>query len=585
MVRNSGDHGIEGPAERKAAGKTEHGTIQLNAYHEGGHIIIEISDDGRGINLEKVTEKAILNGVATAEEIEMMSPKQIYQFIFKAGFSTAEKVTNVSGRGVGMDVVRTNIEKIGGHVELQSEPGNGSKFIVKIPLTLAIVSALIVEPGGERFAIPQLSVNELVRVSEESEHRIESVNGTPVLRLRDRLLPLVALTELLGLEPSPKDDDVQNSAKLGEKQRHEDETFIVVCHAGTTDYGIIVDQVFESEEIVVKPVTPALREIAVFSGNTILGDGSVIMILDPNGIADSFGEAMAHSGETQDDAAQRAREKAAAERTAILNFRADSKEPRAVPLALVARLEEIDVTTIEETNGVPVVQYRGKLMPLIAVSDSFKRVEEGRQHVVVFSEGEHTMGLMVDEIIDIVEDHLKVELGSEKTGVLGTAVIAGNATEMIDTGYYLERAFGDWFRAHTGSITEGTTSQNSRVLLVDDSPFFRNLLTPLLSVAGYEVTAVDGGQAALSLRDSGVEFDVIVSDLEMPGMNGFEFAQHVRDHGFWENTPLLALSSFSSRADLERGREVGFHDYIVKLDREALLESLSQTLSNVRGAA
>jgi two-component system, chemotaxis family, sensor kinase CheA len=584
MVRNSGDHGIEGPAERKAAGKTEHGTIRLNAYHEGGHIIIEIADDGRGINLEKVTEKAILNGVATAEEIELMSPKQIYQFIFKAGFSTAEKVTNVSGRGVGMDVVRTNIEKIGGHVELQSEPGKGSKFIVKIPLTLAIVSALIVDAGGERFAIPQLSVNELVRVSGESEHRIESVNGTPVLRLRDRLLPLVALTKLMDLE-TPDDGDPENAATPGGKRTNDDETFIVVCHAGTADYGIIVDQVFESEEIVVKPVTPVLREIDVFSGNTILGDGSVIMILDPNGIADSFGEAMVNAGETQDDAAQRAREKAAAERTAILIFRADSDEPRAVPLALVARLEEIDVNTIEETNGTLVVQYRGKLMPLIAVSDSFKRVEEGRQHVVVFSEGERSMGLMVDEIIDIVEDRLKVELGSEKTGVLGTAVIAGNATEMIDTGYYLERAFGDWFRARGGSITEGTTAQNSRVLLVDDSPFFRNLLTPLLSVAGYEVTAVDGGQAALSLRDSGVEFDVIVSDLEMPGMNGFEFAERVRDHGFWENTPLLALSSFSSRADIERGREVGFHDYIVKLDREALLESLSQTLSNVRSAA
>ena len=584
MVRNSGDHGIEGPADRLAVGKPEHGTITLNAFHEGGHIIIEITDDGRGINLEKVTEKAIANGLATAEEIETMSSKQICQFIFKAGFSTAEKVTNVSGRGVGMDVVRTNIEKIGGHVELQSEPGQGSKFIVKIPLTLAIVSALIVESGGERFAIPQLSVNELVRVSEESEHRIESVNGTPVLRLRDRLLPLVSLNELMQLE-SPTQEFPDDTAKVGDDAKHEDETFIVVCHAGGSSYGIIVDQVFESEEIVVKPVTPVLREIAVFSGNTILGDGSVIMILDPNGIADSFGESMEAAGETQDDAAQRAREKAAAERTAILIFRADSEEPRAVPLALVARLEEIDVDTIEETDGVLVVQYRGRLMPLIKVSDRFKRAEEGRQHVVVFSEGDRSMGLMVDEIVDIVEDRLDVELASAKTGVLGTAVIAGNATEIIDTGYYLERVFGDWFRNHGGSVTGGTVNQNSRVLLVDDSPFFRNLLTPLLSVAGYDVTAVDGGQSALTLRDSGEQFDVIVSDIEMPGMNGFEFAQRVREQGGWKNTPLLALSSFSSRADLERGRDVGFHDYIVKLDRDALLESLSQTLTNLRGAA
>ncbi len=227
MVRNSGDHGIETPSERTAAGKPEHGTITLNAYHEGGHIIIEISDDGRGINLEKVSEKAIANGLTTAEEIEAMSSKQICQFIFKAGFSTAEKVTNVSGRGVGMDVVRTNIEKIGGHVELQSEPGAGSKFVVKIPLTLAIVSALIVASGGERFAIPQLSVNELVRVSDESEHRIEEVNGTPVLRLRDRLLPLVELSRLMRLEANSAQDEGKTSS----------ETFIVVCHAGTTQYG------------------------------------------------------------------------------------------------------------------------------------------------------------------------------------------------------------------------------------------------------------------------------------------------------------------------------------------------------------
>ncbi len=204
MIRNSGDHGIEQPADRVAAGKPETGKVVLNAYHEGGHIIIKIQDDGRGIAIEKVREKAIANELASAAELDAMSPKQIMQFIFKAGFSTAEKVTNVSGRGVGMDVVRTNIEKIGGNVELQSEPGVGSTFVVKIPLTLAIVSALIVESGGERFAVPQLSVDELVRVSDESEHRIEQVNDTPVLRLRDTLLPLVDLNEVLGLKKAEK---------------------------------------------------------------------------------------------------------------------------------------------------------------------------------------------------------------------------------------------------------------------------------------------------------------------------------------------------------------------------------------------
>ncbi len=283
MIRNSGDHGIEQPADRLAAGKPEIDKIVLNAYHEGGHIIIKIEDDGRGIAIEKVREKAIANELATEAELDAMSPKQIMQFIFKAGFSTAEKVTNVSGRGVGMDVVRTNIEKIGGNVELQSEPGVGSTFVVKIPLTLAIVSALIVESGGERFAVPQLSVDELVRVSDESEHRIEQVNDTPVLRLRDTLLPLIDLNEVLGLTKVEKViDEEKQEATEGDEVAGE-ETFIVILRSGVSSFGVIVDQVFESEEIVVKPVTPVLREISIFSGNTILGDGSVIMIFDPNG--------------------------------------------------------------------------------------------------------------------------------------------------------------------------------------------------------------------------------------------------------------------------------------------------------------
>jgi two-component system chemotaxis sensor kinase CheA len=611
MVRNSGDHGIEMPADRLAAGKPETGSIVLRAFHEGGHIIIEIADDGRGINIEKVSEKIISNGLATAEELAEMSDKQITQYIFKAGFSTAEKVTNVSGRGVGMDVVRTNIEKIGGHVELNSETGKGSTFVVKIPLTLAIVSALIVDCAGEKFAIPQISVNELVRVSKESEHRIESINDTPVLRLRDRLLPLVALDEMLGLHPARdpaqlvaefaeisdadnqpvtgaeavSDDHAHEETQVESVEPAAEETFIVVARVGTSSFGIIVDQVFESEEIVVKPVTPVLREISIFSGNTILGDGSVIMILYPNGIASAIGETMSGGSEEIDEATMQAQERAAAERMAILVFRAGNEEPRAVPLALVARLEEVELDKIEEVDGTLVVQYRGQLMPLLTVDNAFKRSTEGRQHVIVFTDGDHSMGLMVDEIVDIVEDRLKVELSSGQKGVLGTAVISGKATEIIDTAYYLEQAFGDWFRKKKTAQESETVKSFNRVLLVDDSPFFRNLLTPLLSVVGYDVTAVEGAEKALSLRESGQQFDIIISDIEMPGMNGFELAEQIRSSGTWQETPLLALSSFSSRAELEKGREVGFADYIVKLDRDALLNSLDNTLTNLRGAA
>ncbi len=280
MVRNSGDHGLELPAERRAAGKPETGRISLKAYHEGGHIIIEIADDGRGLAVERIRAKAIANGLATEAELAGMSESQIQRFIFRAGFSTAAQVTAVSGRGVGMDVVKTNIERIGGTIDLKSMAGAGSTFTIKIPLTLAIVSALIVEAGGERFAIPQLSVVELVRAGGGSGAVIERINATPVLRLRDRLLPLVNLNELLRLRPAPEAVGSAAAAEAADAG-----AYIVVAQVGATMLGIMVDQVFDTEEIVVKPVAPILRHITMFSGNTILGDGSVIMILDPNGIA------------------------------------------------------------------------------------------------------------------------------------------------------------------------------------------------------------------------------------------------------------------------------------------------------------
>jgi two-component system chemotaxis sensor kinase CheA len=567
MVRNSADHGLEGPEERKKAGKPEVGKVVLNAFHEGGHIIIEISDDGRGLNLDKIKQKAISNGLATESELESMTPQQIYQFIFKAGFSTAEKVTSVSGRGVGMDVVRTNIEKIGGTVELKSWPGKGSTFVIKIPLTLAIVSALIVECANERFAIPQISVLELVRTTANSEHGIEMINNAPVLRLRDRLLPLVSLRRLLRL------NDEQGTQ----------ETFIVVTQVGTYTFGIIVDRVFDTEEIVVKPVAPILRHISMFSGNTILGDGSVIMILDPNGIAGATGEsALLGGGQTTEQAVVRDMHGDA--KTSLLVFRAGGDDLKAVPLALVARLEEIEVKDVEYSHGKPMVQYRGHLMPLVAIDGSTHFRDEGRQPVLVFSDRDHTMGLVVDEIVDIVEDRLKVELTADNPGVIGTAVIAGKATTIVDAGYYLPQAFGDWFGRGEKEFGSDEHAQ-PRILLVDDSPFFRNLLTPLLSVAGYEVIAVESPDRALQLREQGQDYDMIISDIEMPGMSGFDFAAAVRAEGRWQATPMIALSSHATEKDFERGRQVGFNDYVAKFDRDSLLTTIASTLAAIKGAA
>ncbi|NNG05999.1 MAG: response regulator [Inquilinus sp.] len=607
MVRNSADHGIEQPHERLAAGKSEAGTVRLNAYHEGGHIHIEIADDGRGLPIEKISKRIVENGLATEAELAGLSDQQIQQFIFRAGFSTAEAVTNVSGRGVGMDVVRTNIEKIGGTVELKSTEGRGSTFLIKIPLTLAIVSALIVEAGGERFAIPQISVVELVKAGGTSEHVIDLINGTPVLRLRDRLMPLVSLPKLLNLQSSNEATDllpkpVEGEAADAEAKSAKDkpkaakgaetevdagagDCFVVVAQVGAYAFGVIVDRVFDTEEIVVKPVAPILRDIEIFSGNTILGDGSVIMILDPNGIAAATGEVgLADSRETADAESRRSED----ERVALLLFRSGAGAPKAVPLALVARLEDIDLEKIETSNGTMVIQYRGRLMPLIPFDGKFdlaaacQDAENQRRSVLVFADGDRSMGLIVDEIIDIVEQPISVELTGERSGVLGSAIIAGRATDVIDSGYYLTKANRDWFRT---SSEPSTRTHQRRVLLVDDSPFFLNMITPILSVAGYSVTSVASADEAIALRDAGEDFDIIVSDIEMPGMDGFQFAEQVKGGDRWSNTPIVALSSRSSPLDLDRGRQAGFNDYVTKLDRDALLESLSQTLADVRGAA
>ena len=605
MVRNSADHGIETTADRITAGKPKEGTVTLNAFHEGGHIIIEINDDGRGINIERVKEKAIAKGFATEVELESMSDQQIQQFIMKPGFSTAEKVTNVSGRGVGMDVVRTNIEKIGGTIELKSVEGKGSSFTIKIPLTLAIVSALIVSCAGERFAVPQISVVELVRASGNTEHKIEKINGAPVLRLRERLLPLVSLRDLLKLGGRPASEYIEvadgadadkavddgavavdgNEGDRGQDvdlHKGESENLILVTNVGAMTFGILVDKVYDTEEIVVKPVAPILRDISLYSGNTILGDGSVVLILDPNGIAAEVGEIAV----TESDAAEVVSSNIgkSEENVALLIFRAQSEEPKAVPLSLVARLEEIEVSTIEYSDGTPVVQYRGQLMPLVTMAADAEFRKEGRQPVVVFSDEDRSMGLVVDAIEDIVENKLSVELAAERPGILGSAVVGGKATDVIDAGYYVSVAHRDRFGG-ANRKPYGAKEGSQELLLVDDSAFFRNLLTPLLTLAGYQVRTVESADEALALRDSGAEFDVIISDIEMPGMDGYAFAKSVKSEGPWQGVPLVALSSHATASDVDRGRAAGFDDYVAKFDREAILSSLSETLLTVRGAA
>ncbi|MGN6424693.1 MAG: chemotaxis protein CheA [Asticcacaulis sp.] len=417
MVRNSADHGLESTDERVQLGKPANGQIKLAAFHEGGYIVIRISDNGRGLNTGRIREKIIEKGLASRSEVEGMSDQQIHRFIFAPGFSTAAKVTNLSGRGVGMDVVRTNIEQIGGQIDLTSIVGQGTTFTIKIPLTLAIVSALIVGAGGQKFAVPQTSVLELLRTGANAEHRIEKINDSLVLRLRDKLLPLVQLGPTLQLEAAVD----------------EDATFVMVIQVGERRYGLVVADVLDTEEIVVKPLATILRDVDVFSGATILGDGSVVLILDPNALSERAGNMLE---EKQAEDGEEVVETGDSAKVAMLLFKAGSGAPKAVELEHITRLEHVEVEKIERMDGRAALQYRGKLMPILGLNGVHDIMSEGIQPLLVFTGEGYAMGLAVDEIVDVVEDRLQIELSADRPGVRGTAVVSSRACEILDVDYY-----------------------------------------------------------------------------------------------------------------------------------------------------
>ena len=562
MVRNSADHGIENPADRKAAGKSEKGTIRLNAYHEGGSITIEIADDGKGLNFAAIRKKAAERGIASDAELERMSDAQVAKFIFHPGFSTAAKVTSVSGRGVGMDVVKTNIELIGGTVDIRSEQGRGTTFTIKIPLTLAIVAALIVSSKDQRFAIPQIAVSELVRVSPASEHSIERINGTPILRLRDRLLPIVPLSKVMGLSGN---EDANHG-------------FVVVTQVAHQRFGILVDGVFHTEEIVVKPMSSKLRHIQLFSGNTILGDGAVVLIIDPNGLARMVGSE-SDRNEFQSDASAEQAVVAADEMTSLLVFRGGSESLKAVPLSLVTRLEEIEASTIEWSSGRPVVQYRGRLMPLVSCDEELMIKREGMQSLLVFSDGDVSMGLAVAEIVDIVEDKLDIELLAERSDLVGSAVVRGRTTEIVNVAHYLPMVLETWSRKERKGGPERS------LLLVDSSTFFRDMLVPVLKASGYRVQTASTAQEAVRLLSNGLHIDVVVTDLELSGHSGFALVASLRADPHHSTTPVIGLTVKPDPQQIALARKLHISEIVSKIDRRGLLSALAELNGMLEEAA
>ena len=428
IVRNSVDHGIEMPEVREEKGKTPEGCLRMRAYHEGGQVNIEITDDGGGIHLEKVKQKAVSKGLITNEQAARMTDHQASQLIFMPGFSTAEKVTNVSGRGVGMDVVKTNIEKIGGTVDLQSQFGAGTTLKIKIPLTLAIIPALIVTSGSERFAIPQVSLLELVRLEAgEAKDQIEYIHGTPVYRLRGKILPLVSLNRSLKLKEMEE----------GRVSKDDEEVHIVVLQADGHPFGLVVDEINDTQEIVVKPLGKQLKGLSCFAGATIMGDGHVALILDVLGLAQQSNVVNETKGAAVMESGSDGR-KGEEQKQTLLLFAAGSSGRMAIPLSIVARLEEFPRSMVEHSAGKPVIRYRGQILPLVQVSNYLAPGEQisgaigDSMQVVVYTENGRSVGLVVEKIDDIVSETITVKRHAYGNGILGSVVIQDQVTDLLD---------------------------------------------------------------------------------------------------------------------------------------------------------
>lgn len=571
MVRNSIDHGIEPPDIRVQKGKPAAGTLIMRAYHEGGQVIIEIQDDGAGIDPEKIKKKAIEKGVISPDQAQKLGNRDALMLIFQPGFSTAEKVTNISGRGVGMDVVKTNIEKLGGTVELQSEVDQGTVVRIKIPLTLAIIPALVVQCGGQRYCIPQVNLVELVHLSlDEMEKDVQVIGNSEFYRLRGEILPLVRLNRILELAEDLIDDD--SSAGLN----------IVVLNSGDRQFGLVVDGISDSEEIVVKPLGKHLKYIPAFAGTTLMGDGRVALILDVVGLTSTLnlrGEESLTQAQLMEEQA-----KIDEERQFLLLFTVAPQEFFAIPLALVNRLDKIKATDIEYVGGREVIQYRGHSIPVIRL-ENFLSIsplpEQDEYHLIIFHMNHQDVAFLVGQIEDSLDIAIEVDENIFKQeGVLGSAIIKDKTTLFIDVYQIIQMFDPDFF----DQGVEGVSGHGgAKVLLAEDSTFYRNLLSSYLISAGYDVIAVEDGQRAWKIINS-EPIDIVVTDIEMPNMDGFELSRRIKNDPSLKHIPIIAVTSLSGEEDRKRGKDSGIDEYQVKLNRDMVLESIGNLLETKKMA-
>jgi two-component system, chemotaxis family, sensor kinase CheA len=591
LVRNCCDHGIELRAERQRSGKPPTGKVSLNARHLGSQICIEVRDDGQGLDPQRIKQKALQVGLRTEADLARMSEKELLGLILMPGFSTAKEVTDVSGRGVGMDVVKTNLDQLGGSLEIESLPGAGAVFSLRVPLTLAIIPCLMVAAGGQRYAIPQKDLEELVCLHEElTGTQIEYTVDQEVVRVRDRLLPLVRLTEVLD-QASPFDAAmrraiVQKHQRLdlpapqatgtsSPRMAKAEATVFAAVKVGSRRFALVVDEILKSEEIVVKPMHGSLKPLTCFSGTTIMGDGRISLILNVEGIAQHAGVRFTDGHEDQPASAEQI---ATDDFTALL-FTYGLQEQFAVPLAILRRLVMVERDRVERVGPREFITLDGVSMPILRLDQILPvspAAETGLLFLLLPKSLARPLAFLATSIIDT--ELLPAAFACESfqaEGVIGTAVVRGRMTLFLDLPRLAELAMPD----QQTSSTPPPANTKRRILLVEDTQFFRELIRGYLDGAGYAVaTAANGAEALQQLEDN--KFDLVVSDIEMPVMDGWTLAESIRRNPIYDGLPLLALTTLNSPESRDRARHCGFEGYQVKLDRTELLTAVAEMLQS-----
>jgi len=577
LVRNSADHGIEDPDVRRGRGKSETGQIWLKAYHEAGQVNIEVADDGRGIDPGKVAEAAVQKGLISPKQAQSMSEKEKIALIFLPGFSLAEKVTDVSGRGVGLDVVKTNLDRLGGQIDIESKVGRGTTIRIKLPLTLAIIPSLMISCSGQRYALPRVNVVELLRLpAHQIKDRIEKVGGAEVVRLRQELLPVLSLAKLLD-QQEPTQVPAVATGQGGARAMN-----IVVVSAGSFKYGLIVDELHDSEEIVVKPLDQHLKKILGYAGATIMGNGQVALILDVSSLARIARLDIEDSAAAK--AAVEAESQVQTQKTqSLLVFGSSETEKFCVPVDWVGRIERIAARDIERIGGKKTIQYRGGILPVYAL-DEVAQVGPLADHkdllVIVFEVEGHEFGLLAIAPIDTVD--VAVELDTEtlrQPGIKGSAIINGQTTLLIDIREFIFTINPAWCQIQPEDGEPASTGRGSKILYAEDSGFFRTTVKGLLEEEGYSVLdAQDGLEAWRILEQHADDISMVLTDIEMPNLDGISLSKKIRADKRFQHIPIVALSTLASDKDIERGKAAGVTEYQVKLDKAHLLASIQQIM-------